>query len=132
RSRWIARYERALASADLEIGRLIDALRARDDWERTIVAVTGDHGEELYEHGTWHHSWNKLYRQGVHVPLIIRVPGVPSATVPQPVSNIDIAPTLLDYAGAPEQSNVKPMMGRSLRPLIEGGSTPDRPLYSEM
>lgn len=132
RSRWAARYEEALRSADVEIGRLIDGLRTRNDWGRTVVAVMGDHGEEFYEHGRWHHSWNQLYREGVNVPLIIRTPDAQPALVNQQVSNIDLAPTLLDYARAPQQPNVRPMMGRSLRPLIEGLDLPAQSVYSEM
>jgi arylsulfatase A-like enzyme len=55
RLRWAKRYRESLTTTDLEIGRLVGELRARPDWDRTIIAVTGDHGEELFERGTWHH-----------------------------------------------------------------------------
>lgn len=131
-SRWTHRYRQAVASTDREIGRLLDGLRSRPDWDRTIVTVTGDHGEEFYEHGTWHHAWNKLYREGIHIPLIIRVPDTAPIRLAQPVSNLDIAPTLLDYAEASQDRRVQPMMGSSLRPMIGGQGSPGRPVFSEM
>ena len=130
-SRWIGRYREAVSAADREIGRLLDTLRLRPDWDRTVVAVTGDHGEEFYEHGTWHHAWNQLHKEGVHVPFIMRVPGAPPRTLDQPVSHLDIAPTLLDYAQARQDAAAGAMMGTSLRPLIEGGGLPHRPIYTE-
>ena len=132
RARWARRYEQAVTATDSEIGRFLDQLRLRSDWDRTIVAITGDHGEELYEHGTWHHAWNKLYREGIQVPIVIRVPGAAPVKTPQSVSHLDIAPTLLDYAGVSPASEARFALGRSLRPLIEGHESPHRPVYSEM
>jgi arylsulfatase A-like enzyme len=134
-ARWIERYRRAVAETDRQIGRLLDGVKARPDWDRTIVAVTGDHGEEFLEHGKWHHVWNSLYREGIQVPFILRVPGAVPAKVSQPVSHIDIAPTLLDYAGVSQFSYLPPMLGVSLRSLIEGvqdGHSPSRPVLCEI
>jgi arylsulfatase A-like enzyme len=127
--RWARRYRESLTSADVEIGRLIGELRARPDWDRTIVAVTGDHGEELFERGTWHHSWNQLHREGIHVPLIIRAPGSRPQCLSEPVGLLDLAPTLLDFA---EIKQPPSMMGRSLRPLLEGREYTAQPVFSEM
>ena len=132
RIRWTNRYRDALTSADREIGRLLAALRSRADWDRTVVAVAGDHGEEFYEHGCWHHGWNQLYREGIHVPLIVRAPGASPQRATHPVSQLDIAPTLLDYAGASQERTKRPMMGTSLRPAIEGREFQHRPVYTEM
>jgi len=129
RARWIRRYRECIDSTDQEIGRLLDELRKRTDWDRTIVAITADHGEELFERGTWHHSWNQLHREGVHVPLILRVPGIAPRSVDVPVGLIDIAPTFLDYAGIAAPA---PMIGRSLRPIIDGERVEARPVFSEM
>jgi arylsulfatase A-like enzyme len=127
--RWVNRYDQSLTATDLEVGRLLTGLRARSDWNRTIVAVTGDHGEELFERGTWHHSWNQLHREGVHVPLIIRVPDLASRSVCEPVGLLDLAPTLLDFAEIEAPAS---MVGKSLRPLMDGQSPGSRPVFSEM
>lgn len=129
RARWIRRYRDSLSGTDREIGRLLDELRKRPDWDRTVVAITADHGEELFERGTWHHSWNQLHREGVHVPLIMRVPGNPARSVDVPVGLMDLAPTFLDYAGIAAPGT---MIGRSIRPVIEGKPWQPQPVFTEM
>jgi arylsulfatase A-like enzyme len=129
RNRWMERYRQALGITDLEIGRLLDAVRLRPDWNRTIVAVAGDHGEEFHEHGTWQHQWNRLYREGIHIPVIVRVPGAAPGTVAQPVGQVDLAPTFLDYAGLNQPGD---MVGASLRPLVNGQKRPATPVLTEM
>jgi arylsulfatase A-like enzyme len=128
-ARWIRRYRDALRSTDREVGRLIEFLRSRPDWDNTIVAITGDHGEELFERGTWHHEWNQLHREGINVPLIVRVPAGAPRKVSEPVGLLDLAPTLLDYAGI---SQPPAMMGASLRPLLAGEASAARPVFTEM
>jgi arylsulfatase A-like enzyme len=82
--------------------------------------VTSDHGEEFFERGTWAHSWNQLFDEGVRVPLVARVPGAPAENrVRRQVSTLDVAPTLLDVAGVEPPDT---MMGLSLLPAIEGAS----------
>jgi arylsulfatase A-like enzyme len=129
RERWVRRYRECVREMDTEIGRLLGELRKRPDWDRTIVAVTGDHGEEMFERGTWHHSWNQLHCEGVHVPLILRVPGGCRQSISRPAGLIDLAPTLLDFAGvtAPER-----MIGKSLRPVMEGHARESSPVFTEM
>jgi arylsulfatase A-like enzyme len=129
RARYLARYRAALTNTDAEIGRLMERLQSRPDWNRTILAITGDHGEEFYERGTWHHSWNQLHREGVHVPLIIRIPGVGRQEIATPVGHLDVAPTILDFVDIPKP---QAMRGMSLRPLIEGSDTSARTIVTEM
>jgi arylsulfatase A-like enzyme len=129
RLRWARRYRECLTATDTEIGRLLGELRTRPDWDRTIVTVTGDHGEEFFERGTWHHSWNQLHREGIHVPLIIRVPASLPQCLREPVGLLDLAPTLLDFAEIEPPST---MMGHSLRPMMEGQPHAAHPVFTEM
>jgi arylsulfatase len=129
RGRWALRYRECVTAADHEVGRLLEVLRGRPDWGRTIVAATADHGEEFYERGTWHHSWNQLHKEGIHVPLLIRVPGHSPLLIGAPVGLLDLAPTLLDFAGI---DIPLAMIGRTLRPLAEEPSTATRPVFTEM
>ena len=89
-------------------------------WGRdTIVILTADHGEMLGEQGRLHHG-GVPYRPLVHVPLIMRFPDGRwrGRRVREPVSLVDLTPTLLDFAGiAPPGTCV----GQSLRGLVEGG-----------
>ncbi|HEX7025403.1 MAG TPA: sulfatase, partial [Gemmatimonadales bacterium] len=67
-------YQGAIAYLDVEIAALFDSLRARRIFDRTLVIVAGDHGEEFFEHGLMGHG-NSLYAPSVRVPLIVVWPG---------------------------------------------------------
>lgn len=103
---------------DGEIGRLIEWLKAQGRWERTLLIVTGDHGEEFYEHERFGHAYNHLYDEGIRVPLLLRLPGTAGGQrVVQQVSLRDLAPTLLHLVGL---ARPPAMLGRSLLPLVDG------------
>jgi len=121
-------YDGDVAYADELLGRFLDGLRGRGLLGRTIVAVTSDHGEGLGDHGEQEHGL-LLYREAVHVPLVVRLPdGAGAGTrVLGPVAQVDIAPTLLDLAGLA----AGPMDGVSLRAAIAAGRTEGRTVYSE-
>jgi arylsulfatase A-like enzyme len=105
-------YAASVRHADEKIRTLLDAVD--DD---TLVIVTADHGEALFEHGQVGHE-PCLYDELVHVPLLVRPPGGANAdTIETQARHIDIAPTILDYAGI---ESPKSYRGRSLRPAIEG------------
>ncbi|MCG8592194.1 MAG: sulfatase-like hydrolase/transferase [Proteobacteria bacterium] len=96
-----AGYDGEVAWLDEEIGRLFDGLRARGLWSDTVVAFTADHGESLGETDYWFAHGEYLSDPLVRVPLAFRVPGRPPARVAEPVSLVDVFPTLLGYAGLP-------------------------------
>lgn len=108
----LAAYEGAVGWLDHELGRLFEELRARGLAENTIVVVTSDHGEQFGEHGKFEHS-NSLYRQVIHVPLLIVFPGrtPPGTRVADPVSLRDMPATILGLAGLRDQGGLG---GRSL------------------
>jgi len=95
-------YDAGIAYQDAELGRLLDALRARHLLDNTIVVVASDHGEEFGEHGVFTHG-NSLYLPSLHVPLVIVSPGrVPAGRrVPQAVSLRDLPATIMDLVGVP-------------------------------
>ncbi len=109
-------YDGSIRGMDVEIGRLVEGLVGLGLSERTLVAFTSDHGEEFLEHGRMFHG-QSVYGELSRVPLILWGPGrVPAERVIEPtVQSIDIAPTLLDFAGIAAGSE---MQGRSLRPLL--------------
>ena len=73
RRRLWAMYCLNVAAADEQLGRLLDALRASGQWDRTLLVVTANHGEEFGEKGQILHGGN-LGRQLVEVPLIVKLP----------------------------------------------------------
>lgn len=131
---WIAStsgsgYDAEVTYADQQLGRLIEALRATGELDRTLILVTADHGESLGEHGEKTHAVF-VYRSTMHVPLIVRYPGAFRAgqRVTTPAHHIDIFPTVLDVLNLPEDPELS---GISLRQLASGQAGATRPLYSE-
>ncbi|MCB9536200.1 MAG: sulfatase [Myxococcales bacterium] len=123
----LGRYRAEIRYTDAQIGRLLAALDASGRADRTVVVVMGDHGEEFGDHGGQFHSAT-LYDELIHVPLFVRVPGLPPTRVDQPVSLIDVAPTVLDALGLPPAETHQ---GRSLLPLLRGATLPPAPVFSE-
>jgi tetratricopeptide (TPR) repeat protein len=121
-------YDGEIAYADALVGRLVERLKARGQFERTLIALTGDHGEGLNDHGEEEHGIF-LYREALHVPLVLRLPGGARAgtRVAGSVAHVDLTATLLDLAGLPAAG----LDGVSLRPALESGALQPRRVYSE-
>ncbi|MGE3245567.1 MAG: sulfatase [Beijerinckiaceae bacterium] len=112
-----ANYYNMIAFIDHGVGRIMDGLQQNGLLDNTIVLFTVDHGELLGDHG--------LYLKGpthyeglLRTPLVVAGPGVAGgAIVREPVSTLDIAPSLYDWAGVSPPGELQ---GRSIRPLAEG------------
>ncbi len=118
-------YYGAVSYVDDRIGRLLEVLRVTGRLERTVVIVTSDHGEMLGEHGAWYKM--SCYEDSIRVPLIVSAPWLfPAGRVAEPVSTMDLMPTLTALAVSDDHAGVTgPVDGRSLLPLLTG--TADRP-----
>lgn len=119
--RYIKRYVRTIASIDESVGRLLDYLDETGQADNTIVIYTSDQGFFLGEHGWFDKRF--MYEESFQMPFLIRYPdGIKPSTVNNEIiSNVDFAPTFLDYANLTVPNY---MQGLSVRPLLEG-STPD-------
>jgi arylsulfatase A-like enzyme len=103
-------YDASIYCLDGQIAALIRALQERQLMRNTIVVFTSDHGDGFGEHGLMSHG-NSLYRELIHVPLIMVGPGIPATTVVQrPASLMWLAPTLLSLTGATSQPFAGPAM----------------------
>lgn len=90
------RYRAVATAIDVQFGRMLDALEATGRADDTVVVLLSDHGEGLGDGGFWVHSvflWESL----VHVPLMLRIPGVEPRVVDDVVSLVDLAPTLAPF-----------------------------------
>jgi arylsulfatase A-like enzyme len=92
-----ALYDAEVMAFDRAFGDLLARIEAQDDGRGTVIVLVADHGEQLGEHGGWLHS--DLWPENVHVPWMIRGPGVAAGRVEGVVSTIDLAPTLAEVAG---------------------------------
>lgn len=121
-------YDGEIAYADELVGRFLDRLSARGLFDRAIIVVVSDHGEGLGEHGEAEHGL-LLYREALHVPLIVRLPGGAAGgrRISGSVALTDVAPTLLDLVGGAADG----MDGVSLAPALASGRLDDRTVYSE-
>ncbi len=122
-----ALYDGEIAYTDTEIAALLAELEKRGLLAKAVMAYTADHGEELFDRGAWGHA-HTLHEELVHVPFALRVPGQAPRRVAEPVSLVDLAPTLLEALGV---AGPPSFQGRSLLPLVRGATLPPVPLYSE-
>ncbi len=123
-------YDGEIAFADAQVGRLLTFLRQKGLYDHTLIVLAGDHGEGLGEHGEKTHGFF-IYNSTLHVPLIFKMPAGQRTLkqVAQPVSLVDLLPTVLDALNLPA---LKEVQGRSVLPLLTGKSkAPGSALYAE-
>lgn len=132
-------YQGEVRFADALVGRLLASIDALDLASNTVVVVLSDHGEELFDRPEgwldplwpvrryWGHGAS-LRHEVIHVPLLVRVPGIGPARIADLTSLADLAPTLAAFAGLPTaafESAALPL------PLAGGGSETPRTVISE-
>ena len=111
-----AKYDELILYVDDWIGRIIADLKARGRYDDTMIVLTADHGEGFWEHGFISHS-NVPFDELVHIPLLVKMPGSDGAgrRVDDMVGLIDLAPTLIEFAGGTPPAS---MDGESFLPLL--------------
>ncbi len=126
--RMIANYWGLCSLVDTHVGTILDALEACGLDEDTIVVFTSDHGDMMGSHRLL--AKCVAFEEAVRVPLLIRLPGQgASRHIREPVSQIDLVPTLLDLMGQPIPDHLQ---GKSLRPRVEGtGEAPPPDVFIE-
>ncbi|MCZ6674602.1 MAG: sulfatase [Verrucomicrobia bacterium] len=112
----IQAYLASISFADAQVGRLLDALEDSGKANETIVVLWSDHGMHIGEKENWEKF--TLWEESTHVPFFVKAPGIGKAgtVVTEPVSLLDVYPTLVDLAGydVPEHCD-----GVSVVPLLE-------------
>jgi arylsulfatase A-like enzyme len=133
RNNTIARYDSGIRYTDIQIGRLISWLKTNNLFEKTLIIITSDHGENFNhirtKEGMGSHG-NTLYDSEIHVPLILggAVPFNQKLAIADQVSSVDILPTIMDFLNIPINEKAR---GISLMPLIDGKKMTQRMAYSE-
>ncbi len=122
-------YAEEVRAVDDAFGRLLAALRARPDWEDTVVVFTSDHGEELAERG-WIGHTRTLHFEQVDLPLVVRLPGGErgGSRVEARLGQAGLYATLLELAGLPVPAG----RGASFAGVLRGGPAPTGVVPSEV
>ena len=122
--RFMQDYLACVASVDDNVGRVIDWLRARGDFEDTLLMYSSDQGFFLGDHG-WFDK-RLMYEQALRMPFVVSYPRrlAPGKTFAGIVTNVDIAQTILDAAGVAHDPR---MQGRSFFGELAGGEALERP-----
>jgi arylsulfatase A-like enzyme len=126
-----ALYDGCTRQFDDCVGDIIAALERNGLAENTIVIVTADHGDDLYEPGVTlgHGLTFNGGLQANRVPMIVHVPGVLPRVIPETVRLIDVIPTLADFTGVEKSATWE---GRSFASWLRGVEEPvHRPFYGE-
>lgn len=115
-------YYASLSYMDAQLGRVLDELDRLEMADETIIALWGDHGYHLGDHGSWTKHTN--YEQANRIPLVFVAPGVttPGTHTDAFVETVDIFPTLVELAGLPAVRGPQPMDGQSLVPILKDPS----------
>ncbi|TWU67049.1 sulfatase [Crateriforma conspicua] len=119
---YLKNYLRCVKGVDDNLGRLFDYLKRNDLFDNTIILYTSDQGMMLGEHDYIDKRW--MFDESMRTPLIMHYPPAIPADVRTDamIENIDLAPTLLDFADATIPPEVQ---GRSFRELCETGIEPE-------
>ncbi len=109
-------YDEEIAFVDQELGRFFETLQKRDLWNRLLIILTSDHGEELFDHGGFEHGHN-VHQELLRVPFLIWGPSVRPERHTGPVSVVDLPNTVLTAVGV---NPLASSAGHSLWPVLVG------------
>lgn len=121
-------YLAEIGLVDAALGAVLATVEELGLGDRTAVLFSADHGEAFGEHGSKLHA-TSLYEEVLRIPLLVKVPGLRPRRIEEPVSLLDLGPTVLDLFGLPAPGHAK---GQSLVPLLRGErASLDRPMAFE-
>lgn len=111
------RYDQEIRYADLQLRRVMEEVARGGGLKRTVVIISGDHGEAFSEHRHRFHL-SSLYSEQVRVPLVVSVPGMEGEAVSTPTSNLYVLPWLLLRGPPPARSAAESVLREDLGPLL--------------
>ena len=129
---WKSLYDSKIRDGDDRFAKFWEEIKKMGLDKNTIIVILSDHGEEYYQHEGIDHG-HTLYDELVHVPFVIKIPGMPGGEkISNQVSSLDVAPTLLSLLGInPDKKYLTQMKGTSLFPLIKEQSQTGRDVFLE-
>ncbi|MDG2303337.1 MAG: sulfatase [Candidatus Binatia bacterium] len=129
-SQYERRYAAEILYTDRWMAKLLRAFDSQDPNAEHVVLFTADHGESLGEEEHWFEHGHTSMPDIAHIPFVLRAPGIPPARRPEPVSQVDILPTLLELAQIDVPTGTA---GIALGPYLRSGEPlPARELYCDI
>jgi arylsulfatase A-like enzyme len=117
---FVGLYDGQINRIDAKVGEIVAALDSLGERERTMIVVSADHGEDLFERNRYFGHSCSVYSQTLQIPLIVWMPARVRATlVDEPVESIDILPTVLDLVGLAAPAGAQ---GRSRAARVRHGA----------
>lgn len=129
---WRSWYDSKIRDEDDRFASFYSELEKLDLTKKTIVVVVSDHGTEFMEHGRFDHG-HTLYDELTHVIMLFKIPGYTGGVKPSmQVTQLDIAPTLVDLLGLKVSDQFKSQQrGISLLPILKGDSSEGQDVFTE-
>jgi len=118
-------YDGEVRFVDDHVGRLIDELKRSGIYDNALTILTSDHGESLFDHNYFYGHGREPYQDQVHVPFIIHWPDQEPAIVDQPVSLMDLVPTILEFLDIDPPQNIRGSV------LTHTGRTANHPIIAQ-
>ena len=118
-------YDTGVRYTNNELEQFFKMVASEPFFNNTIFIISSEHGEDLKEHGFFFHG--DVYDVNLHVPLAIVGPGLPTHRISEPVSLIDLAPTILSFIGNP----IAYGEGSDLTPIFRGETLGERNIFFE-
>jgi arylsulfatase len=121
-------YDADIAWSDEALGTLVAGLKARGDYDETLLVLLADHGENFAEHGYVAHPAWTLFEEQIRIPMVIKFPkswGIPVRRVSEPVEMMDVTATVAAAAGG------RLGRGDDLAGYVAGGAMPERMIVTQ-
>lgn len=125
-----ANYDSGILLTDKYIGKLVSTLKENNLWEKTILIITSDHGDDLGTRKSGSEHGHNLFNELIHVPCIFKLPNkfAQGKIIDVVASSVDLVPTIMDILGIKSKIEYS---GKTLLPIIHGNEGRDRFAYSE-
>ncbi len=124
----VDRYDSDIYWTDLWLGFVLGYMEMKGLMDDTVIVVLADHGEEFGDHGKKFHG-HQIYQESIHVPLLVRIPGMEPARIDHRVGLLDVFPTILDITGI--EHDRSRLQGVSLLRTAAGATeAAQRPVFS--
>jgi choline-sulfatase len=122
------KYDGEITFVDQHVGKLLEFVDQQEWGKRTAIIITADHGEAFGEHKMYRHGF-EIYEMLVHIPMMIRAPGITARRIDTPRSTMDLPPTILEMTGAPAEPTFQ---GKSLVGELYGATPEPRDVVIDL